>query len=297
MNLKFRQMKKWFAVAAMALPVASAVSQETNAVNPRDFAAFQIVNNRNIFDPNRRPPRVESPRDNTPRQPQIVDTFSLVGTMSYSGKLLAFFDGSRSDYRRSLAVGDRIATYSVGDIQHNLVKLQSGTNQIELKVGMQLRRTEDGSWSMAEAPAGGVASTYTGNRQRGNDRSSWGRNNSRWGGQTSSSSTTGSSSGSSETSTPNLANLDPNDPVARMMLRRMQEEGIVPPQNNANTQTVEGQPNSLDPSAEGQSSPQQQRQQSQQSEPESSNEVPGNPINQDSNFIQQSEQPFSELRS
>lgn len=299
MNLKPRHFEAWIAAAAVAATLLPAAAQQTNRVNPRDFAAFQIINDRNIFDPNRRP-RIEPRVRETPRAPQIVDTFSLVGTMSYSGKLLAFFDGTSSDYRKSLAAGERIATYTVADIQHNLVRLQSGTNQIDLKVGMQMRRSEDGSWSAADAPVGSFAS-YTGNRQRGNDRRSWGgRGDSRSSGGFGQSQPSGSDAGASENPAPNPANLDPSDPVARMMLRRMQEEGLVPPQNGAATiqsgpgQQPEFQQQQQQTDPLQQMQPQQQQQQQPQ---ESQNELPANGANPDTNSSPQTEQPSQELRS
>lgn len=204
---------------------ASATAQ-TNQ-NPRDFSAFQLINDRNIFDPNRRP-RVERVRS-VPSTPQIVDTFSLVGTMSYSNVLLAFFDGSSSDYRKSLKVGDRIATFGILAIQHNTVKLAAETNEVELRIGMQMRRSEDGTWNAAEASQNSstsYASNDRGNRDRGERR--WNR---------SSDSGASSQSASSDSATPAPApgNLDPSDPVQRMILRRMQEEGrgTPPPQTEA----------------------------------------------------------------
>jgi len=292
MNLKLRHFETWIGTAAILATLLPAFGQQTNRVNPRDFAAFQIINDRNIFDPNRRP-RVESQARNTPRPPQIVDTFSLVGTMSYSGKLLAFFDGTSSDYRKSLPVGDKIAGYTVSDIQHNLVKLQLGTNQVELKVGMQMRRSEDGSWSAADAPSGGLTS-YSGNRPRGNDRRSWtGRGNSRSGGSF------GQSQGSDsaavgngpEAAMPNPGNLDPNDPVARLMLRRMQEEGIAPPANAAPAGAVPGE--NQQPGFQQQPTEQQQ----QQPQQENPAEIPANAVNSENSSSPQTEQPPQELRS
>jgi hypothetical protein len=222
----------------------SAFAQQTNHPNPRDFSAFQIINDRNIFDPGRRP-RVQQSQRSTPRPQQIVDTFSLVGTMSYSNLLLAFFDGSSPDYRKSLGVDGKIATYTLAEIRHDAVKLVSGTNEIELKVGMHMRRSEDGHWSASEA-AGGAFNSYVSSSSRGsnrNDRRSYRGGNT--GGGAASSQTSSDPNAQSEMPMPpdggagpgpDAANLDPNDPVARLMLRRLQEEGggaaVPQPSNN-----------------------------------------------------------------
>jgi hypothetical protein len=227
MNLKYSHYKVWIAALLAAGGAGSLEAQETNRVDPGDFSAFRIINERNIFDPNRRP-RLARPVQSAPQAPRIVDTFSLVGTMSYSNVLLAFFDGTSSEYRKSLAVGGRIGNYTAAEIHHNKVKLTSGTNDVDLKVGMQMRRSEDGTWTAMEAPATSFASAFE-NRGRGdrNDRrSGFNRRDSRSGSAFGSS---GSSSAPTETLAPNLDNLDPTDPVARLMLRRMQEEGIALP--------------------------------------------------------------------
>ncbi len=201
-----------------------AFAQPTNRGNPRDFSAFQIINDRNIFDPNRRP-RVMG-RNPTPRAPQIVDSFSLVGTMSYSNVLLAFFEGTSGDFRKSVPVGGKIANYTAKEIRQDAVKLAFGTNEIDLKVGMQMRRSEDGTWTPAEGSGGGSNAYPSGDRARGDSRNS--RSFSRTPSASSSEAADNSPAGLPDPSQmpapPDTGNLDPNDPVARLMLRRLQEE-------------------------------------------------------------------------
>jgi hypothetical protein len=117
-------------------------SSGTNgAPSALDYAAFRVVAERNIFDPNR------SPRSNaTASRPKAVDSFSLVGTMSYEKGAFAFFDGSSDDYKKVLKPQDSIAGYKVVSISPEAVKLMINTNIVELKVGTQMRRREDGVW-------------------------------------------------------------------------------------------------------------------------------------------------------
>ena len=93
--------------------------------------------------------------------------------MSYEKGTFAFFDGTSSEYKKALKLTDSIAGYKVTNIAPNAVKLASGTNEVELSVGAQLRREENGSWllagqstSYASLPAStstsGAAATTTG---------------------------------------------------------------------------------------------------------------------------------------
>jgi len=119
-----------------------------------DYAAFKVIVDRNIFDPNRYPRGPGASRLRPP--PRSVDYVTLVGTMTYEKGTFAFFDGSSSAYRKALKLTDSIAGYKVTNIAPNGVKLAAGTNQLELNVGGQLRREEEGPWLLA-----GETSRYT----------------------------------------------------------------------------------------------------------------------------------------
>jgi hypothetical protein len=69
--------------------------------------------------------------------------------MSYEKGTFAFFDGTSSDYKKALKLTDSIAGYKVINIAPNGVKLASGTNVLDLSVGAQLRREEDGPWLLS----------------------------------------------------------------------------------------------------------------------------------------------------
>ena len=69
--------------------------------------------------------------------------------MTYEKGTFAFFDGTSSEYKKALKLADAIAGYKVTNIAPNGVKLASGTNELELSVGAQLRREEDGPWLLA----------------------------------------------------------------------------------------------------------------------------------------------------
>ena len=128
-------------------------SMGTNASSPLDYAAFQMVADKNIFNPNR------APRSGpTTVQPKTVESFSLVGTMSYEKGIFAFFDGTSSDYQKVLKPNDTIAGYKVVTISADSAKLMLNTNLVELTVGNQMRRRDDGTWERSASSESYAAS-------------------------------------------------------------------------------------------------------------------------------------------
>ena len=151
-------MMRAFNIAALALVLASrpaAAADETNAPTKAaaasrvDFDSFRLITERNIFNPNR-----SGRRDYTRREPDRrsrVESFALVGTMSYEKGRFAFFDGTSSDYRKVIGASDQIAGYTIGAVTPEHVTLQSTNHgEIKLPLGMQMRRVEDGEWEVSE---------------------------------------------------------------------------------------------------------------------------------------------------
>ncbi len=92
------------------------------------------------------------PSDRPRSRPNRTESFALVGVMSYDKGPFAFFEGSRSDYQKVLKQDDSIAGFKVAAIEPAAVKLSSPTNEIELHVGMQMRREDEGEWKMSQKP-------------------------------------------------------------------------------------------------------------------------------------------------
>ena len=88
-------------------------------------------------------------------KPKSFDSLTLRGTMSYKKGTFAVFEGTSSEYQKVLKLTDSIAGYKVTNIAWNTVKLVSGTNELELSVGAQLRREENGPWLLT-----GQSTTY-----------------------------------------------------------------------------------------------------------------------------------------
>jgi hypothetical protein len=126
---------------------ANSAGETSNGPVSLDYAAFRLIADRNIFDPNRLPHGRGTPT--VRRAPKSFDSLTLVGTMTYEKGTFAFFDGTSSDYKKALKLADSIAGYKVTNIAPNAVKLASGTNELELSVGAQLRREEGGPWLLS----------------------------------------------------------------------------------------------------------------------------------------------------
>jgi len=126
-----------------------------NGVGSLDYSAFRLVTERNIFDPNRQPHSGAHPR------PKTVESFTLVGTMSYGKGDFAFFDGTTSEFKKVLKTADTIAGYKVVSIQPDSVKLQRDSKDVDLQIGTQLRKQEDGAWVQAGSTSTSPSSETT----------------------------------------------------------------------------------------------------------------------------------------
>lgn len=131
-------------VLLFALSPLQAAESATNAASRFDFSAYRIIAERNIFNTNR---SARVSRSNRPAEkPRQVESLSLVGTLSYEKGSFAFFDGSRSDYRKACPIQGRIGEFTVQEIKPEGVKLTDSTNHYELTVGMAMRREDESPW-------------------------------------------------------------------------------------------------------------------------------------------------------
>jgi hypothetical protein len=122
-----------------------------------DPNSFRIISDRNIFDQNRR----ARTRSGPPVRRIRVDSFSLVGTMSYEKGNYAFFDGSGSQYKMARRADEKIAGFIVKRVTPDSVTLESGGKEIDLKIGMQLRKQEDEDWKLSAGSESGGRRTFS----------------------------------------------------------------------------------------------------------------------------------------
>jgi hypothetical protein len=176
-----------------------------STVSTKDLAGFdefKIITQRNIFDPNRRPPRRPGSGSEDQPKPRRIDYLNLVGAMSYEKGRFAFFDGSSSEYRKSVKPGDNIAGYKVANVTQNNVTLESGDKKIQLPVGGQLKREDEGEWRVNSNPENFAASTNSS------------------GSSSSSSSVSTSSSSSNSTSS---SSTDEQNPILKRLLEQRRQ--------------------------------------------------------------------------
>jgi hypothetical protein len=171
-----------------------------------DLDSFKLISQRNIFNPNRSPRRSSTITYHAPR----VDSFTLVGTLSYEKGKFAIFDGSSSEFRRTLKPADSIAGYQIKEIGPDSIILGAASNRvISLPVGNQMKRPEGGLWTMAGRAERSVDSDST---------------------ASSSSSSTASASTDAGVSTSTRAAPGPHDAgadtdiIRRLMLKRQSEK-------------------------------------------------------------------------
>jgi hypothetical protein len=134
----------WGGVAALAEP--------TNAPARLDYNSFRMISDRNIFNPNRvarGAPRANARTDTRPGA--RVESFTLVGLMAYEKGVFAFFDGTSGSYKKTVEANGGISEFKVAGITPEQLKLVSGTNEFVMRVGMQVRREDEGDWFLTEA--------------------------------------------------------------------------------------------------------------------------------------------------
>lgn len=113
-----------------------------------DTGEFALISTRNIFDASRRE-HVVTPPIETNVLPQVrVDYVACVGVMQYEKGPYVFFEGSQSAYRQVLQVSDSIAGYKIAAIEKDSIRLVGATNELQVPVGAQLRRVNDGPWQV-----------------------------------------------------------------------------------------------------------------------------------------------------
>lgn len=136
------------ALAAARMARAQDSNSAAASAPQTGFQSFQIISQKNIFDPFRRPVR---PGGTNAPPPSYY--FTLNGTMSYEDKSYAFFDGSGIRGGQAFQPADTINGYKIAEIADNYVKLMASSNQfVKLSVGMQMKRIGAGPWALVASP-------------------------------------------------------------------------------------------------------------------------------------------------
>lgn len=129
----------------------------TNAAPRFDFDSFRVISDRNIFNPSRYPRSSGRPA-NVEENKVVVDSFTLVGIVCNEKGQFAFFDAANTQYRKTAKPGSHVAGYTVKGIDEMRVVLEHEGAELEMVVGKQMNRQEDGTWVVADRPEG--SATY-----------------------------------------------------------------------------------------------------------------------------------------
>jgi hypothetical protein len=138
------------AASTNGVAASPASTSTTNEAAPRmDARYFRLISDRNIFDQTRRPQIIRTINTNPPPR---IDSFTLTGVGLDNNQGAAMFDSTSSLYRKTLFAGDTIAGYRIAEITPDLdaIKLAASSNQVvTMRVGMQMRRSNNGPWLLA----------------------------------------------------------------------------------------------------------------------------------------------------
>jgi hypothetical protein len=190
-----------------------------------DEPAFRVVTERNIFNANRSGGQVRLPT----QRPARIEFFTLVGTMAYEKGVFAFFEGSSSEFTKVMKADSVIAGHKLVDIYASSVKLEADGKEIELPVGSQMRREDEGTWHVAETSvhSGGSSNASSGNGDSASRESSGRSSRSGRGGDSSSRSRSRSEnppeSASRSSSNTSTSSADQAEILKRLMERREKE--------------------------------------------------------------------------
>ncbi len=134
---------RWIVLFILAASFFANAQTTNDSSTSTDFSSFQVIADRNIFNPDRYGRTATYHHDY-----QGVPTFSLAGTMSYRKGMFAFFNGTGDEYRKALQQGGTIAGYNVANITFDGVQLQGAGRTIDMKVGAAMRK-EGSSWELS----------------------------------------------------------------------------------------------------------------------------------------------------
>lgn len=134
-------------LAALAFIPPTASSQT------QGFESFRLVRTRNVFNPDRRATRSDSPRPRREDSGNRSNVLSLTGTLITPEKAMAFFSGSRSEYNKVMAAPGTIAGLEVKAITATQVELQHGDKKIVLTPGQQVSLGDDGPGDVTSSPS------------------------------------------------------------------------------------------------------------------------------------------------
>jgi hypothetical protein len=124
-------------------PKAPAAAPASPLTPTQGYEAFQLILERNIFNPT----RVGRTRVANEEKPPRADEITLVGIVRYDRQAFAVFHSPETSFRKEVAEGGEIADFKVRRIESEGIELLRGEQPLKLAVSQQLRRVEGGDWT------------------------------------------------------------------------------------------------------------------------------------------------------
>jgi len=124
--------------------VQSEVEDKRDGDTFPSLASFKLIQERNIFDPERRRPR--EIRRERPVEPPREESFTLLGTMSYGERILAFFEGTQRDWSGAVELGKEVAGHTLKEVGFDNVLLELKGEVLSLQVGAGRSKRGDADW-------------------------------------------------------------------------------------------------------------------------------------------------------
>ena len=124
--------------------VQSEVEDKRDGDSFTSLASFKLIQERNIFDPERRRPR--EIRRERPVEPPREESFTLLGTMSYGERIMAFFEGTQRDWSGAVELGNEVAGHTLKEVGFDNVLLELKGEILALQVGAGRSKRGDADW-------------------------------------------------------------------------------------------------------------------------------------------------------
>jgi hypothetical protein len=214
--------------AAFGLLLAAGIvlAQQQDGDRPaagKSFEDYGLILDRNIFDPQRRPPRsTDEPEAAATPAPPPVEHLDLLGTWIGDDRIVAIIDGNRTTLNTEVAPGAVFGGWRVATIDTDGVVLEKDETRIQWPVGHRIERIDEGDWELSGQAAGVSGSSgSSGSFDRTGNGSRSRRNGSGRGDRGFGRGSGGESSAPAVSSPP--ANED--EILRKMMERRQQEVG------------------------------------------------------------------------
>lgn len=151
-----------FATVSAFTVIAQDAEEESEEI-VTGFEAYSLIMSRNIFNPNRRAPRVGQVREPTPPQTERLEFVGSLIDVNDSENSKALFKSTEPEFQKAVKKDDTIAGFTVLSIGNKSVSLERDGESIDFEKGQQMTRIEEEAWQVAERPRsfGGGTRTFT----------------------------------------------------------------------------------------------------------------------------------------